>query len=284
MNPEIKRYLDENGGTYTPEALRRGLVDAGHDPVIVDAALREWQADQAGSDRGQDVRRTFGRWAFALHSGALVAMFAVILILKGTDAIGIASIAAVVLAIALLIGWAISSLIGRALLPRAGLMIALIVPLISALALGGTCLALMNASIQAPPRNGSVHLQIVTPRTFDGSGAAACYLREGGVQVNSVDQLGTLEGKGVTLSLAWYDVAPKDVSSTYVSISLNSNSETEAPEGYSTISGTRLDVDPSADGLSGTMAVEGLAPEPIERPPGEATPEPISGSVSWTCE
>jgi type IV secretory pathway VirB2 component (pilin) len=215
MNPEIKAYLDEHGATYTPEALRRALVDAGHDPATVDLALREWQANRAGSDHSKEDRRTFGRWAFALHLGALVAMFALVVLLKGTTAIGLAVIAAVVLGIALLIGWAISSLIGRALLPRVGLVIALVVPLISALALSGTCVALMNASIPTPPRNGSLHLQILPPRTFDRTGMAACYLREGGggVEVNS-QELGTLDGKGVGVNLAWYGnggSTPKDL-------------------------------------------------------------------------
>jgi hypothetical protein len=288
MNPEIKAYLDEHGATYTPEALHRALVDAGHDPATVDLALREWQANRAGSDHSKEDRRTFGRWAFALHLGALVAMFALVVLLKGTTAIGLAVIAAFVLGIALLIGWAISSLIGRALLPRVGLMIALIVPLISALALSGTCVALMNASIPTPPRNGSMQLQILPPRTFDGTGVAACYLREGGggVEVNS-QELGTLDGKGVGVNLSWYgdgSSSPKDLSRTFLSIFLNSSSETELPESYSTVPSTRLEVRAAADSLSGTMQFEGLAAEPIERPAGEATPEPISGSVSWTCE
>jgi hypothetical protein len=286
MNPEIKAYLDEHGATYTPEALRRALVDAGHDPATVDIALREWQANRAGDDHRKQDRRTFGRWAFGLHLGALVAMFAVVVLLKGTTAIGLAVIAAVVLGIALLIGWAISSVIGRALLPHVGLVIALVVPLISALALGGTCVALMNASIPTPPTNGSMHLQILPPRTFDGTGVAACYVREGvrGVQINS-QELGTLDGKAVMVDLAWYaDGTPKDLSSTSLSIFLNSNSETEPPESFSTVPSTRLEVDAAADGLSGTMQFEGLAPEPIERPAGELAPEPVSGSVSWACE
>jgi len=288
MNPEIKAYLDEHGATYTPEALRRALVDAGHDPATVDLALREWQANRAVSDHSKEDRRTFGRWAFALHLGALVAMFVLVVLLKGTTAIGLAVIAAVILGIALLIGWAISSLIGRALLPRVGLMIALIVPFISALALGGTCVALMNASIPTPPRNGSMHLQILPPRTFHGTGVAACYLREGGggIEVNS-QELGALDGKGVGVNLSWYGdggSTPKDVSSTSLSIFLNFSSETELPESYSTVPGTRLEVHAAADSLSGTMQFEGLAPEPIERPAGEVAPEPISGSVSWTCE
>lgn len=47
MNPGIKGYLDEHGTTYTPEALRKGLLDAGYDPNEVDAALAAFSAERA---------------------------------------------------------------------------------------------------------------------------------------------------------------------------------------------------------------------------------------------
>ena len=74
MRPEIQEYLARHGREYTPEALRRGLVDAGHDPTEVDEALDEWRATGGGSSPDA-AGRTFSRWAFWLHVAALVAMF-----------------------------------------------------------------------------------------------------------------------------------------------------------------------------------------------------------------
>ncbi len=290
MNPEIKRYLDENGATYTPEALRKGLLDAGYDAAEVDVALREWDAERAARPDAVD-RRTFGRWALWLHVAALVAMVVLLVVLRGPTAFGLAMIAAVVLGIALLIGWAISSLIGRALLPRTGPMIALIVPAISAVALGGSCFALMYGSIQPPPTAGTVQLKILAPRTFDGSGTAACYLGDGspGFQITS-EELGTVDGKGVAVYVYYYGSdpsVPSPADGTTVSVNLNARSETGPFESFGTIFSTRLEVDVAADGLSGTVQFEGLALETLEAPEG-ATPSPptetISGSVSWTCE
>lgn len=62
-------------------------------------------------------------------------------ILLGATSASYAVFVAIVLGIALLIGLGISGLIGRALLVR-GMAIALVVPLISALLLGGTCMAM----------------------------------------------------------------------------------------------------------------------------------------------
>ncbi len=45
MNPEIVQYIREHRGTYTREAIRQHLIEAGHAPEDVDAA---WAAVEAG--------------------------------------------------------------------------------------------------------------------------------------------------------------------------------------------------------------------------------------------
>lgn len=287
MNPEIKRYLDDHGATYTRDALRASLIDAGHDPAAVDAALVQWEATRTGTGADPERRRTFGRWAIGLHAAALVAVFILIVFLKGTTAVGLALLGCAVLGVALVIGWVISSLIGRALLPSAGVILALVVPAISALLLGGTCFALLNTAIGTPPRQGTVHLEILAPRAFDGSGDASCYVGGGsaGVQVNS-QSLGTLDGKPVSASLGWYGDDPNNPapgSSTSISVFLDATGEGEGPVFFSVIFSTKLEVDPAPDGLTGTIRFEGLAAEPTGAPGQPSTPEVISGSVSWDC-
>ena len=292
MNPEIKRYLDEHGATYTPEALRKGLLDAGYDPAEVESAVQAWQAERAGPQPDAEGRRTFGRWAIGLHVAAVVAVFVLLVALKGTNAIGLALLGCAVLSVALLIGWAISSFIGRMLLPGTGAVVALIVPAISALLLAGTCFSLIYSSIGTPPRDGTVHLEILEPRAFEGDGFALCYVGDAqiGAQVHSQD-LGMLDGKTVSVSLSWYgsdpDV-PQPADGTSVSVYLYPASPTGQPESYGTIFSTRFEVDAASDNLSGTIGVEGLAPEPMEALEGQ-TPsptdlDPISGSISWACE
>jgi hypothetical protein len=142
MRPEIEAYLRQHGARYTSEALRRRLIDAGHDAAEVDAALRESESTRSAllSDR-----QAFDRWALWLHIGAFVALILMVVLLNGIQGLGAATIAAIVLSIFLALGWKFSSLIGNALLSRAGLLVALIFPGISALGLGGTCLWLMGA-------------------------------------------------------------------------------------------------------------------------------------------
>jgi hypothetical protein len=288
MDPEIKRYLDEHGATYTRDALRVSLIDAGHDPAAVDTALGEWEATRTGTGADPEKRRTFGRWAIGLHVAALAAVFILIVALKGATAVGVALLGCGVLGVALVIGWVISSLIGRALLSGAGVILALVVPAISALLLGGTCFALLNAAIGTPPHQGTAHLEILAPQEFDGSGVASCYVGGGsaGVQVNS-QSLGTLDGKPVSVSLSWYADDPNNPapgSSTSISVFLGAKGEGEGPVFFSVIFSTKLDVDAAPDGLTGTIRFEGLSSEPSGVPGQPSTPEVISGSVSWNCE
>jgi hypothetical protein len=288
VNPEIKRYLDEHGATYTRDALRRALVDAGHDPAAVDAALGEWEAERSGPRPDAEQREAFRRWSITLHVAALAAVFVLLIALRGTTAIGLALLGCAVLGVALVIGWAISSLIGRALLPGTGVIVALVAPAISAVALGGTCFALMNAAFGTPPRDGTVDLVILAPRAFEGSGRALCYVGGGtaGVQVNS-EQLGRLDGKRVGVTLSWYGDDPNNpapASSTSVWVSLEPVSTAERPESFAPIFSTRLEVDAAPDALSGTIRFEGLSSEPTGEPGQPSTPEVISGSVSWNCE
>ena len=283
MNPDIRRYLDEHGATYTPEALRKGLLDAGYDPAEVDAALSGWSPAEATADA--QARLTFGRWALWLHIGALLAVFLLIVALKGTTAISSALFGCAVLGVFLVIGWAISSLIGRSLLPATGAWVALIVPAISAVVLGGSCFALLSSAIGTPPSNGTTHLEITEGLTFDGSGTAACFLENGGVQINAQD-LGTIEGRNVFAYISWYPEAdpdtPAPVGGMQISISLSQASENEPMRAWSTSPDTEAIVDASPDGRVGTVEFQNLAPE-VEHPDAEI-PEPISGTVSWECE
>lgn len=298
MKPEIEAYLREHGATYTSDALRKELIAAGHDPADVDAAIREWESARAGeataAAAGTADQRTFRNGALGLHVGALVAVFLIVIILNGTDALGYAVIGAVVLAILLAVGLAISYLIGRALLPRTGAAVALVVPLISAFALGGTCLAIMDGMIPTPATPGFVELQIEAPLSFEGSGAAYCFVNPDAAGVSvSAENLGTLDGRVVSVSVDSYAPAddpnapaPAPETGTNVSmyIALNSPSGAEMPIAYAPIFSSRLELDASPDWRSGTIIFDRLAPEPTEGVDPVPSREPISGTLTWTCE
>lgn len=138
MNPQIQSYLDEYGGRYTREALREQLVQAGLDPAEVDAALDAWAANRQVADAAdQRLRRTYWRWTAGVF---VMVWLGVVLLFWSNTYVGVV---AIVLGAAMIIGLGVSGLIGRLLLRSAGL-IALAVPVVSALLIGGSCVGLMG--------------------------------------------------------------------------------------------------------------------------------------------
>ena len=288
MNPEIKRYLDEHGATYTPEALRRGLLEAGYDPAEVESALGEWQAIAADPATTAGDRRRFWSWAVGLHAAVLV-LIAVASLVIGSFAAGSWGLL-VILAVVLLIGLGISGLVGRGVVQRSGLVAALSVPAASALLIGGSCLALGGSYLlRAPPRTGVMELKIDPPLSFEGSGVAQCDNFGGtGAFVVWADNLGTLDGSYLSLNLdSSTGKAPSGPESPNLSITLfpsgNEPPASYIPVAYSPIFSTRIELNASPDGRSGTASFEGLEPFMLDRPAGDTGLDPISGTVTWTC-
>lgn len=285
MDPKIEAYLREHGATYTNEALRKQLIAAGHDAAEVDAALRETEATRAPQLSEARTRRSRFRWlALAMHAAALVVV--TVWVLQGRNAPYVGFVA-VFMAVALLIGLGISARIGRSMLGR-GMGVALLVPAISAILLGGTCMAMAGGPV-TQPRSGTMELEILAPRGFTGSGVARCDVFDGaaGFSVSS-ESVGTLDGRSVAVFLdssrpGGDPSAPIAAPTLNLNVSLSPGADETRSEAYITIFSTRLEVDVSADRWSGTIQFHDLAPEPIDRPPGEAIPDPISGTVGWNC-
>ena len=141
MRPEIESYLRDNGAKYTTKALRQQLIHAGHDPAEVDAALQETEAarkPQFAETRA--LRSRFWLWVWGLNIAGLI--IATIWAFQGRSAT-YAGAVPIVLGFFLLVGLAISGLIGRSMLGR-GMSVALIVPVIFTLILTGSCMAIFG--------------------------------------------------------------------------------------------------------------------------------------------
>ena len=288
MTPEIRAYLDEHGGTYTAKALRQGLIDAGHDPAQVDAAIAEWEAERvSGAGTEAADRRRFSRTALLLHVGAFAAVIGVGFLVYGGRVAGYLGIAAVILAVLLVIGWAISAAIGRALLSRTGLTIALVLPVISALLIGGTCYALV-ASLAGPPQHeGTMTLETAGDLVFTGSGAALCSgdPAPASMTVSSQD-LGTADGRTVAANVSVFGVGRAD-ESIFVTISLapaDPNDPTDFGRSWGADGNEETELlDVSDTQLSGTVTFSNLGSFEDEEGPNPDRPA-LDGTISWECE
>ena len=130
-----------------------------------------------------------------------------------------------------------------------------------------------------------MELQIEPPLAFEGSGVAQCdNFGDTSSFLVWADDVGRLDGSLVSVSLDSATQAAT-VGGTNLHITLYPQTETEPPVSYSTIFSTRFELDASPDGRTGTLRFEELEPAVGEEPPGGVSGlEPISGTVTWTCE
>ena len=167
----------------------------------------------------------------------------------------------------------ISSLIGRALLPRAGVIVALIVPAISALVLGGTCFALLNTAVGTPPARGLSSLEILAPQAFD---EIRCRIvLRGQRHPRGAGQLATAVGnarrqdRGRVGRLVRRRPEQPGQLPRRVRASPFSSTRREKGrdfESFGVIFSTKLEVDVAPDELTGTIRFDGLAAEPTGAP------------------
>jgi len=296
MDPRIADFIRDNRRRYTREAIRQQLIEAGHDPAAIDATWAALDAPDPDATAGEGFWGRF--WLILL--GLNGAVFLLVFLTTGMVA---NFVLAVVLAIALIIGalmaWGVVAATGPTKLGRTtAMVIGGVIPLIFALLIGGSCYALVGA-IGPPPLPatfGVMELHIDPSLAYDGTGRATCqpYRDDTGFSVFAED-LGTHEGRTVNVSI---DVhrggggggpapAPGADGGVSMFVSFNPAGEGVATPfaSYTNTGNGVLELDATPDGTSGTLTFEGLDPEPIERPPDEVvSTDPISGTITWTCE
>jgi hypothetical protein len=296
MKPDIRRYFDEHGARYTHEALRQALLDAGHDPAEVDAALLEWNAQAADTESPANQRRRLWVFTLGVHAAVLLAITLLSLAIGSFAMLG--GVAVGILALVLLVGVGVSGAVGRAVLRRNTLMIAMAVPVISAVLIGGSCLAFGGSLLlQRPPpapTTGTLELRILSPTEFHGSGVATCqgYRDKLGFSVFA-ENLGELQGGRVAI---WIDASgpsnepasPAPFSGLWTQTSLTISSvppgeHAEAIE-YVAPPGSGVELRAALDGRSGTVDFRGLQPIRSGEVSSPSGLEPISGTVTWRCD
>ena len=144
MDPKVGDYIREHRGTYTREAVRSQLIAAGHDPAEVDEAFAEAELAATDDLPGAVAKPTphYWRWAILIQLITLAVVTA--WVAAGPDPHGYWSGVLIILGATLFLSMAITGILGRAVLPRTGLLVALLLPLTSALLLGGICLGMMG--------------------------------------------------------------------------------------------------------------------------------------------
>src|SRR5688500_1288927 len=273
MDPRIADFIRANRETYTRQAMREQLINAGHDPAAIDATLAAREAPDPDAVVGE---RFWGRfWLFLI--GLNVAVFLLVFLLTGmVHSVVLAVVLGIALTIGALIAWAIVVATGPTKMGRTTAMaIGGVIPIIFALLIGGGCYALVGAigPPPPPPNSGVMELRIEPPFDFQGRGAAYCQTFEGatGFSVYPQQELGTINGRPIHASVDSFLVeggleegGPAPAPAPGVEgrpnlnmyVSLQPRSESDPHQEWFIGQNTEVDVDASPDGLSGTVTFE----------------------------
>jgi hypothetical protein len=286
MDQRIADYIRANRDRYTREAIRQQLVDAGYDPAVIERTWAILDTPDADDVAGPGFWRRFALILLGVNVGIflVVGLLSGMLLNVGASAV-LLIIFAVVLVIGALIAWGIVALTGPARMnPTTATVIGSIIPLFFALLIGGSCYALVG-TIGPPPRSGTMELTLGPPLELSASGPAMCSSRGVGFSVNT-SELRTDDGRTMNASLYVPPANAGGPSVPELFVGFFQAAADDAPVSWSPGPDTVVSVDAAPDGLSGSATFEGLAPE-LFGPPGSEPPvgtEPLSGTLTWTCE
>ena len=146
MNSEIARYIVENRGTYTRDAIRRQLVDAGHDPAEIDET---WRALESGEARVTLSRRFwlgFLTYVILLYGLTFLAFEYVSTLSEDTYGVG-----TMILFLMLVVGLIISVALVHRNRPvmlglAGGLLTAILLPFVVLVIISGLCVVVARPS------------------------------------------------------------------------------------------------------------------------------------------
>ena len=306
MDPRIEEYIRANRRTYTREAIRQQLIEAGHDPAAIDATWEMLHAPDP-DEAGVAGEGFWGRF-FLVLLGINVAVL--LLVALGTGMLGnlpaygvVLIVLAVALGIGALISWGIVAAVGPEKLGRTtAMVVGAVVPAVFAVLIGGTCYALIGAIGPPPPPaiNGTIEVDVQGAFEYAASGQATCQPQADGRGFFVYSQgLPALDDREVMVSVNRFSAGPEppaegptpapepgaaDPGELSIHITLipleEPAEEVPPPIEWSNQPGSEIDGDIASNGLSGSITFSGLRPidfgEPL--PSGQ-----LDGSVTWTC-
>lgn len=278
MDQRIADYIRDHRDEYTREALTQQLLDAGYTREAIDGTWAALDTRDPDDTAGEGFWRRF----FLILVGINVAVIVLVGLGTGSffapDRIGFLGILAVALAFGALIAWGIVALVGPTRMGRTtATVIGIAIPLAFALLIGGSCYALLSA-FGPPPRTGTMDLQTDGPSGLSGSGNATCFL----YSTDTFSMFGQLPGSPYTSVSVNTDSTVEG--GVAVSVTVEPTSETEPPQSWSTYAGDHESTaDISADGASGTVTFTDLRSDRSGPEFEGPEPDPISGTITWTC-
>ena len=294
MGPDrrIADYISANRARYTREAITQQLLDSGYEQAAIDATWAVLDAPDPDDVVGEGFWGRF--WIYLI--GINVAAF--LLVGLATTMIPNSTGLAAVLGVALAIGAAIALGIVAVTRPTrlgsgAAIAIGGIVPFIFTFLIGGSCYALIESlgGLAPPPRSGTLTLQIDPPMSLEATGAAWCQEPASGedsFNIYTAESMSSSQGP-INVYVYAFPQSPENELVPSATISFGGTAG-GIPFDYQPAGGEGEGVvlEPGSTATSGSLTFENFLPaeavdeqgNPIDR----ADADPISGTVTWSCE
>jgi hypothetical protein len=296
MGPDrrIADYISANRARYTREAITQQLLDSGYERAAIDATWAVLDAPDPDDVVGEGFWGRF--WIYLIGLNVVALLLVGLATQMIPNAVGLAAILGVVLAIGALMALGIVAITRPTRLGRgAAIAIGGIVPFIFTFFIAGSCYALISAigPPAPPPQEGTLTLQIDPPMSLEATGAAWCQPPPSGedyFNVYTQSTISTSEGP-VNVFVGAFAETPGGEPVPSVSISFGDINQVETPPiDYQPAGGGSegIELEPGSTATSGSLTFENFLPSeafdeqgnPIDR----ADADPISGTVTWSCE
>jgi len=296
MGPDrrIADYISANRGKFTREAITQQLLDSGYEQGSIDATWAVLDTPDPDDVVGEAFWGRFWIYLIGLNVAALLLVSVATQVIP--NAVGVAAVLGVILAIGAAIALGIVALIHPTRLGR-GTAIAIggIVPLIFTFLIAGSCYAIMSSlgPPAPPPLSGTLTLQVDPPMTLEATGAASCQPPPSGesyFNIYTTEPISSSEGP-VNVYVDFFPQGEAGELGPTATISFGDPTQAggqvlDYQPGTGPSAGVELE--PGSTATSGSLTFEGFLPaeafdeqgQPIDR----FDADPISGTITWSCD
>lgn len=292
MGPDrrIADYISANRAKFTREAITEQLLEAGYERESIDATWTVLDTRDPDDVVGESFWGRF--WIYLIGLNVVAFLLVGLATTMIPNETGLAAILGIMLAIGAAIALGIVAVTRPTRLGRgAAIAIGGIVPFVFTFLIAGSCYALVESlgPIAPPPLNGTLTLQIDPPMALEVSGPASCQPPpEGEAYFNVYPQEPLSSAQGpIYVYVSAFPEGPGGELIATVSISIGDPAQGPVVD-YVSEGGSAVVLEPGSSATSGSVTFENFLPaeafdeqgNPIDR----SDADPISGTVSWSCE
>jgi hypothetical protein len=291
-DPRIADFITAHRGRLTRKAITQQLRDAGYEQEAIDATWAVLDTPDPDDQVGDSFWGRFWIYLIGLNAAAFLVVGLATQIVPNET--GLAAVLGVALAIGGVIALGLVAMIHPTRLRRSGaIAIGAVIPLIFAFLIAGSCYALIGimGGPSPPPLAGTLTLHVDPPVSVEATGQASCQPSADGSDFYSVFTDAPMGAGQISVFVSAYAVVDGGEAVPSVSILFGDPEQVgvtsfEYQPGSGPSAG--IEMEPGSNATAGSATFEGFLPveafDEQGRPIDRFDADPISGTISWSCE